>query len=312
MTGVQPILYHADELAALSPGSEAWVCEGEKEADNLRAAGFDATTFPGWCRNRWPEAAGGLSGHHVTVVADHDDAGREKAAEAAKAARGAGAASVRVLDFAMALGTDDQPAMLPAGFDASDFLADHAASELLRLGRAAPEIPPPPPPRRSVETRNRQLDAVGDEALDVLREQNEAGAVPVVFRRGLGLAHVQPDDDGRPVIVEHGSDSIRALLAQGTRPGRGRRSARTVRAWTTRTHPFVVVQYVQGVRDLPSFPVLRALTTAPVLTAEGRILCQPGYDPASGMCTGAPRSTCRRHRPRPPRSRRLARSFSTT
>ncbi|MFQ5460375.1 MAG: hypothetical protein ACE5EL_06240 [Anaerolineae bacterium] len=60
-------------------------------------------------------------------------------------------------------------------------LADHDDA-----GRAAPEIPPPPTPRRSVETKNRQLDAVGDDALDVLREQNEAGDVPVVFRRGLG------------------------------------------------------------------------------------------------------------------------------
>ena len=50
-----------------------------------------------------------------------------------------------------------------------------------------------------------------------------------------------------------------------------------------------VVGFVHGVRDWPHFPPLRALATAPVLTPEGRILAQAGYDVGTGIvCAGEP------------------------
>lgn len=92
--GVPHRLYVAGELAGV-----VFVCEGEKDADNLHRLGYDAASGedgagPGKWRAEYTEQLRGL---HVCVFCDNDNVGRAYAAETCNALHGA-AASVRLLD----------------------------------------------------------------------------------------------------------------------------------------------------------------------------------------------------------------------
>ncbi len=269
------VLYRLPELQAADPAELVLIVEGEKCADALAGLGFTATTNPmgaGKWRDEFSEA---LAGRHVVILPDNDDPGTGHARDVARSVQTARAASVKLLDLA-------EHGSIPPKGDVVDWIAlGHDATELRRMIDAIPELPPEPLPLRTIEVHNRQLRDIGRDALEALLEANAAGLVPVIFVRGVGLAHVQLDDDGRPVIREHDGDSIRSLLARWA-------------TWTTTTRrkdgphveavdpPLPVVGFVRGRREW-RFPALRAVATAPVLTPDWRILAQPGYDPASGI-----------------------------
>lgn len=109
--GFIPALYHQPDIVqAVAAGREIWICEGEKDTDNARATGLDATT----------NAQGALSfpevlvepfhGAVVNVVADRDTAGYKRAANL-HAVLSPVAKSVRLL--------------LPATVEAKSDLTDH-------------------------------------------------------------------------------------------------------------------------------------------------------------------------------------------
>lgn len=133
LNGVEPVLYRLpDVLAAVKAGQRVYVCEGEKDADNLRALGFVATTAPmgaGKWRSEYAEA---LRGAHVVILPDKDAPGRKHAQQVARSMQGV-AASVRVLE-------------LPgAGKDVSDWLAAGGTREALEaMANRAPEHGKPP------------------------------------------------------------------------------------------------------------------------------------------------------------------------
>lgn len=93
--GVHHSLYIAGELSGA-----VFVCEGEKDADNLHRLGYDATSGedgagPGKWRKEYTEQLRGLP---VCIFQDHDDVGRAYAQETAAALYGV-ASSVQVLDI---------------------------------------------------------------------------------------------------------------------------------------------------------------------------------------------------------------------
>ena len=134
-------LYRWPELAAACARGEAvWLVEGEKDCDNARKAGLNATTALGgaskWRGEYGAEFAGASS---VTVVADNDGPGREHALKAK--------ASV------VSAGVPCRAVCLPAEIngrkvkDVSDALAaGWGREEIERWCRDAPEVEPPPGP----------------------------------------------------------------------------------------------------------------------------------------------------------------------
>lgn len=93
--GLPHSLYIAGELSGA-----VFVCEGEKDADNLHKLGYDAVSGedgagPGKWRKEYTEQLRGL---HVCVFCDNDQVGRDYAAETCNALYGV-AASVRLLDL---------------------------------------------------------------------------------------------------------------------------------------------------------------------------------------------------------------------
>jgi hypothetical protein len=91
------VIYNWPAIMHAAPGSFILVAEGEKNADILIKAGLLATTV---LSHKWtPECIAALTGHHVIVLADHDDTGKEGAAIAARAQKDLApiAASTRIV-----------------------------------------------------------------------------------------------------------------------------------------------------------------------------------------------------------------------
>jgi DNA polymerase-1 len=127
---VPRLLYRLPELFAADVNTPVFIPEGEKDVDNLRAAGLIATTNPmgaGKWRCEFNEA---LRGRQVVILPDNDTPGREHAQQVAQHLHGV-AASVKVLALPN----------LPDGGDVSDWLA--ASNSTADLKRLAETIEPP-------------------------------------------------------------------------------------------------------------------------------------------------------------------------
>jgi hypothetical protein len=111
---VEPVPYNLPELI---DAPEAWIVDGEKDADRLADEGIVATCSP-YGMARWkPEWDEHLRGKRVTVVADRDDPGYRAAAEIAARIDGM-AASIGVIDAAYGKDASDH---LDAGLSVAEF-----------------------------------------------------------------------------------------------------------------------------------------------------------------------------------------------
>jgi hypothetical protein len=127
------IPYRLPELLAAPDDEPVFVCAGEKDANNVAAQGYVATTNPGgegsgqWTLSLNPWF---MSKKKVFVLEDNDAAGRAHVLEVAGNLR-----SVKVPEVKIVKLPD-----LPDGGDVSDYLATHTKEELLRdaeAGRSA-------------------------------------------------------------------------------------------------------------------------------------------------------------------------------
>jgi DNA polymerase len=76
------IPYHLPELIAAPQADPIWICEGEKDADNVAALGLIATTNAGGAKVFPPELAQWFTGKQTAyVLEDNDAAGREHTAK---------------------------------------------------------------------------------------------------------------------------------------------------------------------------------------------------------------------------------------
>lgn len=138
--GIPHSLYIAGELTG-----PMFICEGEKDADNLHRLGCNAASGedgagPGKWRKEYTEQLRGL---HVSIFQDNDDVGRSYAQETAAALHGV-AASVQVLDLSTVWPE------IPQHGDVSDLIskvgADKACDMIARLTTSTPQWEPAPDP----------------------------------------------------------------------------------------------------------------------------------------------------------------------
>ena len=136
------MLYRLPELIeAVGAGRRIYVTEGEKDADNVRLQGLDATTASGGAGQKWlPAYSDALKGADVVILPDNDQPGETHAHKVATGLMRF-AASVRVLRL---------PNLAPKG-DVSDWLqAGGTADKLEALADATPlydgRTPPPSGP----------------------------------------------------------------------------------------------------------------------------------------------------------------------
>jgi hypothetical protein len=100
LEGVRRVLYRLPELLkAAADGRVIYICEGEKDADNVCRLGLVATTNVGGA-NKWrDEYNKSLRGADVVLLPHNDDAGRKHADQVAASLNGV-AKRIRVLDLA--------------------------------------------------------------------------------------------------------------------------------------------------------------------------------------------------------------------
>ena len=112
------------------PSATVFVCEGEKDTDNVRALGFCATTV---ASGKWTDdCIQALANRDCWILEDNDDTGRKKALEAAKLLHPV-ANSVKIIRL---------PG-LPEGGDISNWLdAGHTEAELQDVCYSTPDWEP--------------------------------------------------------------------------------------------------------------------------------------------------------------------------
>jgi DNA polymerase len=119
------IPYRLPELLAAPVTEAVWICEGEKDVDNVAALGLVATTNPGGAAKWQPELTQWFKGKQLAyVLEDNDDAGRAHTAKIIAALRGI-VPTIAVISFPE----------LPEKGDVSDWLAAGGNKQLL-LARA--------------------------------------------------------------------------------------------------------------------------------------------------------------------------------
>ena len=116
LANCQTYLYKLPEILA-RPHDPVYLCEGEKDADNLHALGMLGTTAP-MGAGRWrPSYAESIAKRAVVIVPDRDEVGLSHGAAAAQSLVNFGC-SVRVVDWRRLW-----PAAPEGKFDLSDYLA---------------------------------------------------------------------------------------------------------------------------------------------------------------------------------------------
>jgi hypothetical protein len=120
------IPYRLPELIAALPTEPVWICEGEKDTDNVVALGLLATTNPGGAKVFQPELAQWFKGKEIVyILEDNDEAGRGHTAKITAALAGI-VPSIAVVRFPD----------VPDKGDISDWLELGGTKKLL-LARAA-------------------------------------------------------------------------------------------------------------------------------------------------------------------------------
>ena len=175
LNGTNPVPYRLPELIAAPADTTVYICEGEKDADNLAALGMIATTNPGGA-GKWRDGfARYLTGHECVILQDNDDAGR---AHAADVTRKLIAAGVDCVTLAL-------PG-LPDKGDVSDWLAaGGTVSKLVELAGDVWNAPLPTVPTIGLGTIT--ADTLAAMTFPALRY-----AVPGLIPEGLALLAGKP------------------------------------------------------------------------------------------------------------------------
>ena len=128
MRGITPVLYRLPEvLKAVREGRMVYICEGEKDANNLTKLGLIATTNSGGAEKWRPDNTETLKGASVIILPDRDVPGQRHAAKVAASLHGK-AKSIKVVELPNSDGYQVK--------DVSDWLAAGGTlSELERLVR---------------------------------------------------------------------------------------------------------------------------------------------------------------------------------
>jgi putative DNA primase/helicase len=132
--GVHGVPYHLPRvIEAIAKQQIIYVCEGEKDCNNLIGRGLTATTNPGGA-NKWRDVlTPHFRGADVVVIADNDKAGKTHAADVAQKLTGT-AKRIRLLDLASVW-----PECKPKG-DVSDWLdAGHNVEKLCTVVAQLPD-----------------------------------------------------------------------------------------------------------------------------------------------------------------------------
>jgi hypothetical protein len=153
--------------------------------------------------------------------------------------------------------------------DTREFYGDGESSQR----REDPEDPAQERP--SIQTQNRELRDITDDALKALVGANDP---PRIFKRGNTLVRIVRDEHDKPQTE---------ILARGALRGElGRVADWIIASKKTQIHVAPPMNTVDDILTLPSWPdipPLAGLISGPVLTPQKTIIREPGYHRGSGL-----------------------------
>ena len=256
---VETIPYRLPELLAADP--DAWICvtEGEKDADGLAALGFVATTNPGGAGKFKAEFDEYFEDRKVAIFADNDQPGAAHAKMVA-AILAPVAREVRIIE---------PPPAMPIKGDVSDLIAMGWDLELLlkRIERA----PVYSAACRSIIEDNEQFPVIAQQAFEALKQRNNPARL---FRYADNLVRVENDANGRAFPARLDADGLRTELCYAAN-------------WLSKRlfpkKPSSDLGRLMLKVTEPPLPRLARMIYGPVITPDGRVLTEPGYDKDSGF-----------------------------
>jgi hypothetical protein len=274
--GVRRVLY---QLAEVLAAETVVITAGEKDADNVRALGFTATTNP-FGEKKWrPEYSDTLRGKDVILIGDNDNKGREHVEQLIPALSGITRSLKR--------------AVVPDEFkDVSDFIGSMLPTQRKRVVAELIEgalIAPPPEsiparlasdlPKVELPGDNRLLSAFADECAVILKSRG-------LYQRG-GIAMIVNDErDGLEVITPAMLRTLveRHLVCYHIKRTRQGDLVEFCKTMTTDAAQGVL-SAKQFLAHLPKVTRI-ATTRLPIMRRSGAIELLPrGYDPESMTLT---------------------------
>lgn len=186
---VPRVLYRLPEvLEAVRQGETVYVCEGEKDADNLARLGVCATSGEGGAGRWYPTYTEALRGARVVILPDNDEPGGEHASTVASALYGVAAEVLPVF----------LPGLPPKG-DVSDWLAAGGTLEKLRAEEAGAA--------RAQAELSRPASPTGSEML--------SARIPILNGQKESAPPVQPAERGRARRVVVAPPDLLACFRSG-------------------------------------------------------------------------------------------------
>ena len=233
--GVDLVLYRLQELTRAPNHCMVYVCEGEKDADRLIAAGMVATTSPGGA-GKWGKVDDTpLHGRCIAILPHNDQPGRKHAEDIASRLHGK-AATVRIVELPGLAEHCDVSDWLDAGNDPADLdaLLTHVSKWELATGEteAAPatsssgesvieRAEPIPLAEHFIDTHHRDADGrlllrrhradfysfAGSCYQPLTDEQIDSA----IYRHLEQCSTVQRDGSGAPKLDELGQPKLRSI-----------------------------------------------------------------------------------------------------
>ena len=139
-----------------------------------------------------------------------------------------------------------------------------------------PIMEKPPNANSRINTANGDLAEVTAQAWAAIQSAN---VPPTLFRYGAGLARIETDDDGHPLVRSMNQDRMRYRLARSANwyaiVKRGESESEKL------VHPPMdVVRDVLAAPD-PPLPILTRIVECPIFAPDGTLQTKPGYSHAS-------------------------------
>lgn len=220
-SGVDSLPYRLPELLkAKADGIErVFVCEGEKDCDNVRGLGFVAVSLKG-IKDTWAEY---FTGMHVTIIQDHDKPGTKQAVSIAHILA-TQAASVRITDL-----YPSEPMPNKNGKDVSDWIGerrtagdkDDEIAEELSQQMETSKLFEARPAGRALTVSGLNLLPL-DELLALPEEVHEYIWEDILIRGGFSIISGKPKS-GKSTLMRCLAASIkdgRSFLGKSTKKGK--------------------------------------------------------------------------------------------
>ena len=284
LDGVRPVPYRLPQLLAADANEIVVLCEGEKDCDRLAALGMVTTTNAGGAGKWLSELSEILRGRRVVVILDNDAAGESHGQIVARSLFGV-ASSVALLRL---------PGLPPKG-DVSDWLDAggtaeqlHEQFDLAELWTPESEHPlEPDPSDRVTIVVTTEEHLVTDQVVAALADKGPfyCRANQLVRVLSEGTPELTSDGIARPVEaarIRPAKPVLRDELSRRIRFVRLRESEEESRQADCHP-PLWCLEAVANREVWPGIPRLQGIVTCPVMRADGTILTQPGYDPASEL-----------------------------